>query len=68
MSHDPLSRPDDAPGFIVAWRERYEHKAGRFLDKVMTYGEARKKAEQLQAGDSGKTYWAEPKPEDFKPH
>ena len=68
MPRDPMTRPDDAPGFIVAWRDRYEHQAGRLLDQVMTYGEAKKKAEEMQAKDSGKFYWAEPQPEEFKPH
>lgn len=68
MTQDPMLRPDDAPGFIVAWRDRYKHEAGRILDKVMTYGEAKKQAAAMQAKDAEKIYWAEPKPQPFTPH
>ena len=55
-------RPADEPGYIIAWRHKYEFKAGKNLDEVMTYGEAVKKAEQLTAESSDTVYWAEPEP------
>jgi len=61
-------RSADEPGYIVAWRSKKLFEAGKFLDEVMTFGEARKKAEALSADDSSKTYWAEPQPRHFEPH
>jgi len=59
---------DDEPGFIVAWRSKKLFEAGKYLDEVMTFGEAREKAEALSAGDPEKTYWAERQPQHFAPH
>ena len=58
----------DEPGFIVAWRSKKEFKAGKNLDKVMTYGEALKEAEKLNQKDDGMTYWAEAEPKPVAPH
>jgi hypothetical protein len=58
----------DEPGFIVAWRSKKEFKAGKYLDKVMTLGEAMKEAEKLSQKGDGNTYWAEAVPQTFAPH
>ena len=58
----------DESGFIVAWRSKMKFEAGKFLDEVMTFGEARRKAEALSAADPDKTYWAEREPQHFAPH
>jgi hypothetical protein len=51
-------RKDSDTGYIVAWRDMRKFEAGK-LDGEMTYGEARKKAEELSAREPDKTYWAE---------
>ncbi len=56
------------PGYIVAWRSKKKFEAGKFLDEVMTFGEAREKAASLSAGDPEKTYWAEAQPQQYQPH
>ncbi|HQU15972.1 MAG: hypothetical protein B7Z66_07870 [Chromatiales bacterium 21-64-14] len=61
-------RKNDDPGYIVAWRSKLEHKAGRYLDQVMTYGEAKKRATALAAQSSDKTFWAERPPAPVVPH
>jgi hypothetical protein len=58
----------DEQGYIVAWRHRTEFKAGKNLDEVMSFGEARKKAEELTARSEDTVYWAEPKPKEWEPH
>ena len=63
---DPHST--DEPGYIVAWRSKKEFKAGKYPDEVMTYGEARAKAEKLSAENTELTYWAEHEPFEYKPH
>jgi hypothetical protein len=55
-------------GYIVAWRSKKKFEAGKYLDEVMTFGEARKKAEELSAANPGLTYWAEHQPRHFEPH
>jgi len=50
-------KPDEK-GYIVAWRHKWEHKAGKQAD-VMTYAEAMKKAEALTAASTDTFYWAE---------
>ena len=59
MSNDPLWHKPDDPGYIVAWKYKYEFETGKMADKVMTYGEAKKKAEELSAKESDKTFWPE---------
>jgi hypothetical protein len=66
MSLEPHSL--DTPGFIVAWRHKQEFKAGKMLDDVMTYGEALKKAEQLNQKGDDMFYWVETQPQKFAPH
>ena len=56
------------PGYIVAWRSKKQFKAGKYLDEVMTYGEAQNKAEALSAKDDELTFWAEHEPQKFEPH
>lgn len=48
-------KPDD-PGFVVAWKYKYKFEKG-YLDGEMTYGEAKKKAEELCAKEPEKTFW-----------
>lgn len=57
MNKDFIYKDDD-PGYIVAWKYKYEFKTGKF-DEVMTYGEAKRKAEQLQTKHPDQTFWAE---------
>ena len=58
MSNDFIKRDDD-PGYIVAWRDRSAHKAGKFGDQIMTYGEALAKSEQLKREQPERTFWSE---------
>lgn len=61
--HD-LSESD----YIVAWRSKKEFRAGKYLDDVMTYGEAQEKAGKLSAEHPDMTFWAEHTPQHFEPH
>ena len=49
----------DAPGYIVAWKLKYEFSAGKLTDEVMTYAEACQRAEELGQQHPEKTFWAE---------
>jgi hypothetical protein len=62
-SPDTMSHKKGTSGWIVAWRHRWKHEAGKQLDDVMTFEEAEKKAHELQAKDQEKVYWAELKAE-----
>ncbi len=53
-----IKRPDD-PGYIVAWRNKYDFEAGKFSDEVMTYGEAKQRAGELNSKNDDKVFWAE---------
>lgn len=54
---DTLWRRDGDPGYQVGWRHKVRFEAGT-LDGEMTYGEAKRKAAELQAADSeGKVYY-----------
>ena len=55
-SMDP--KKDSDTGYIVAWRHMRKFEAGK-LEGEMTYGEAKKKAEELTAKEPDKTYGAE---------
>lgn len=55
---DPLVHNDDDPGYVVGWKLKYGFEKG-ILDGEMTYGEARKKAAELTAQESEKTFWPE---------
>jgi hypothetical protein len=59
FSGDPLSRRDEDPGYRVGWRHKAQFQKGH-LDGDMTYGEASRKAAELQAQDTeGKVYYPE---------
>ena len=58
MSKDFIYKPDD-PGYIVAWKYKYEFKAGKYEDEIMTYGEAQKRAEELRTQHPDMTFWPE---------
>lgn len=55
---DPLNRPDDATGFRIGWKYKTKFERGHF-DEEMTYGEAKKKAEELAIKEPEKTFWPE---------
>ena len=59
MSTENLVRQAEDPGYIIAWKYKYEFETGRFTDETMTYGEARKKCEALNLENPDKTYWPE---------
>ena len=65
MSETFIRKPGDA-GYIVAWRHKYEHVAGKHSDEVMTYGEAKAKAEKLYGQHADKTFWAEKLPDELR--
>ncbi len=58
MSQSFIRKAGD-PGYIVAWRHKYEHEAGKLAEEVMTYGEATARAEALCEQHPEKTFWAE---------
>jgi hypothetical protein len=59
FSGDPLWRRDEDPGYQVGWRHRTRFEKG-YLEGEMTYGEASRKAAELQAVDTeGKVYYPE---------
>lgn len=49
MTDNTFLRKDDDAGYIIGWRYKYEFKSGKYADKVMTYGEALKRAQELCA-------------------
>lgn len=53
-----IKKPDD-DGYIVAWKKKYEFEAGKFADEIMTYGEAKRRAEELNGQHDDKVFWAE---------
>ncbi|MCF7984456.1 MAG: hypothetical protein K9L70_08645 [Thiohalocapsa sp.] len=55
---DPLWKRKDDPGYRVGWRSKAKFEKGH-LDGEMTYGEAEKKAAELAAKDTEKTYYPE---------
>jgi hypothetical protein len=62
----PIHETD--PGYVVAWKYKYQFKAGKYSDQVLTYGEAKKRATELSAQHPDMTFWAEKVQEAFKPH
>lgn len=59
FSGDPLWRRDEDPGYRVGWRHKVRFEKGH-LEGEMTFGEASRKAAELQAKDSeGKVYYPE---------
>lgn len=55
---DALWRRAEDPGYRVGWKYRYKFEKGH-IDGEMTFGEAQKKAAELQAGDKEKIYFPE---------
>ncbi len=63
-----LAKTANTPGFILGWRDKVKHEAGKVADAVMTWGEACKKAQELEKKNPGRVYWAERKLPEFKAH
>ena len=66
MVEENLVRRDSDTGYIIAWKAKYDFETGKIKDETMTYGEAKKKCEDLNSKNSDKTYWPEkvkPEPE-----
>ena len=59
MTNENLIKRDDDTGYIIAWKYKYEFETGKLADEQMTYGEARKRCEELIANDAEKTFWPE---------
>lgn len=59
MVIENLVRRDADTGYIIAWKHKYDFETGKFKDETMTYGEARKKCEELNSKNPDKTYWPE---------
>lgn len=55
---DALWKRDDDPGYRIGWKYKYRFEKGH-LEGEMTYGEARRKAAELQAAEPDKVYFAE---------
>ena len=55
---DGLWKRADDPGYRIGWKYKYQFEKGH-LDGEMTYGEAKEKAAELQAGDPEKVYFPE---------
>ena len=68
MKGSCFPRKDNDPDYIVAWKYKYDFKAGKYAEKVMTYGEAKRRAEELCAEHPDKTFWPEPVAEPPKGH
>ena len=58
-SPNTLIKKDQDTGYIVAWKKKYAFESGKFADEVMTYGEAKEKAEALNAKHDDQVFWAE---------
>lgn len=58
MSETTLIVKNSDPGYVVAWKYKYEFKTGKY-DEVMTYGEAKQRAEQLAAENKEMVFWPE---------
>jgi hypothetical protein len=56
------------PGYIVAWHSKRQFWAGKYLNEVMTFGEAQERAETLSRKNTDLTFWAEHEPQKFDPH
>lgn len=56
---DPLMKRENDPGYRVGWRHKVRFERGH-LEGEMTYGEASRKAAELQTKDTeGKVYFPE---------
>ncbi len=68
MSTENLIRRDEDTGYIIAWRHKSDFETGKFRDEIMTYGEARKRCEDLNSENPDKTYWPEKMKQDPELH
>ncbi|MCY4642734.1 MAG: hypothetical protein OXC41_08600 [Gammaproteobacteria bacterium] len=68
MSTENLIRRDEDTGYIIAWRHKSDFETGKFRDEMMTYGEARKRCEDLNSENPDKTYWPEKMKQDPELH
>ncbi len=68
MSTVNLIRRDEDTGYIIAWRHKSDFETGKFRDEMMTYGEARKRCEDLNSENPDKTYWPEKMKQDPELH
>lgn len=59
MTDANLIKRDEDSGYIIAWKHKYDFETGKFVDETMTYGEARKRCEQLISEHPEKTFWPE---------
>lgn len=50
------------PGYIVAWHSKRPFRAGKYLNEVMTFGEAQERAATLSRKNTDLTFWAEHEP------
>lgn len=55
---DSLVKRQSDKGYRVAWKLKYGYEKSSFPEE-MTYGEAKKKAAQLQSKEADKVFWAE---------
>lgn len=55
---DTFHRQDADMGYRVAWKSKYGFEKGHYDDEL-NYGEARQRAEALQAKEPEKVFWAE---------
>jgi hypothetical protein len=55
---DGLWKRDEDPGYRIGWKYKYRFEKSH-LDGEMTYGEAKRKAAELQAGDAEKVFFPE---------
>ncbi|MDV3238297.1 MAG: hypothetical protein LOY58_05550 [Gammaproteobacteria bacterium] len=55
---DSMLRRESDAGYRVAWKLKYGFQKGHFPEE-MTYGEASRKAAELQAKEPEKVFWAE---------
>jgi len=58
MSETTLVVKSSDTGYVVAWKYKYEFKAGKYAE-AMTYGEAKQRAEQLAAEHKEMVFWPE---------
>lgn len=58
LKADPLRHRNEDSGYRIGWRYKYKFEKGA-LDGEMTYGEARKKAAELQAKEPDKVFFPE---------
>ena len=57
---DTLHHKNDEHGFVIGWRYKYKFEAG-YYDEEMTFGEAKKRAEELHQKHPDMTFWPKKK-------